>query len=181
MDKGTKCKAKNQARGKRGQRSPTPRPFADDGPVEVLVACDTEFEGPHTLTVQFAARVSRRVVAVQVYHSPALGLPAIELEEVLPRRLLRLCGTVLMRPMRPITNKLSPARVLADLYGLGDAEVVSRSDGWHERHDGETGKPIRLTLAAHHLAADFARTFGSGFYRDLMTSQGENLPRLIIQ
>jgi hypothetical protein len=36
----------------------------------VAVACDTEFNGPHTLTIQFATRLSDNEIAVQVYSSP---------------------------------------------------------------------------------------------------------------
>lgn len=49
------------------------------------VACDTEFEGTLTLTIQFAIRVGGRIV-VQVYHSPAIPTPNANFEAVHVRR-----------------------------------------------------------------------------------------------
>ncbi len=47
--------------------------LARSGPV--VLALDTEFQDVHTLTIQAAARFSRRRLAVQVYRSAAIPLP----------------------------------------------------------------------------------------------------------
>src|SRR5262249_11323731 len=115
------------------------------------------------------------------YHSPAIELPVIDPKDYLPKRLRRLCGDVVMRPLRPITDKLSPARVVTDLYGLRGAEVVPRPDGEWERAEGDVAAAIRLTLAAHFWPADFTRAFGAGFYRELMLPAGAISRRIVIQ
>lgn len=89
----------------------------------VIVACDTEFKGPHTLTIQFAARVGDDIV-VQVYSSP--GVPRLPS----PRKLLHLVEPVLkaagvrvvIRPGKPITADLTPVQVLAEVEEVGDAD-----------------------------------------------------------
>jgi len=55
---------------------------------EVTIACDTEFQGPHTLTIQFATRLGDDIV-VQVYSSPAIPRQpdAEELKPLLPPEL----------------------------------------------------------------------------------------------
>jgi hypothetical protein len=44
-------------------------------PEPIRLACDSEFESPHTLTMQFAVRVKDRII-VQVYRSPAIPGPS---------------------------------------------------------------------------------------------------------
>jgi hypothetical protein len=73
-----------------GHVPPTDRP--------ILIACDTEFQGPHTLSIQVAYSIGGGV-AVQVYRSPAVPeMPPLDLEAHLPRQLRRLTGAVLLRP-----------------------------------------------------------------------------------
>src|SRR4051794_41064973 len=83
---------------------------------QVHIACDTEFDGPHTLTAQFAARVKDDIL-VQVYRSPAVpDLPAdFDLDDFLPDELRNRYGKVILRPVKTLSSKLSPVRVLADL------------------------------------------------------------------
>jgi hypothetical protein len=44
-----------------------------ESPQEITVAVDTEFYGPHSLTIQAACRIDAETVIVQVYRSPAIG------------------------------------------------------------------------------------------------------------
>src|SRR5262245_43762287 len=83
------------------------------------IACDTEFKGPHTLTVQFAARLGDDIV-VQVYSSPAIPeQPDPEkLKPLLPPGLEAPGRGVVIREGRTIPADLSPAHVLADLFGI---------------------------------------------------------------
>src|SRR5262249_37043136 len=83
----------------------------------LVIAYDTEYHGGHTLTVQFAVRVGRTII-VQTYHSPAI-LPQPDPVKLLPHiEALRKRCRVIIRDGRPLTPDLSPARVIADLFGL---------------------------------------------------------------
>src|SRR5687768_2823859 len=90
-------------------------------PAEVTIACDSEFFGPHTLTVQAAARLDPDTLAVQVYRSTAIPeLPA----SFDPRAFLplgkdgygRFCKKIVVRPVKLLTADLSPGRLFRDLY-----------------------------------------------------------------
>lgn len=79
--------------GAGGQSSREPAQAFDRlirGPDGVIrIVCDTEFHGPHTLTVQFAVRIGDEIV-VQVYRSPALPAPpdGLRLAKLLPAGIL---------------------------------------------------------------------------------------------
>lgn len=66
---------------------------------KVEIACDTEFEGLKTLTVQFAARIGNNIV-VQVYSSPAVPpQPRVgRLKALLPPGAEPPGGRVVVRP-----------------------------------------------------------------------------------
>src|SRR4051812_37637513 len=105
----------------------TGRSFADlieqtDG--NVRIACDTEFEGTHTLSIQFATRIGDDIV-VQVYHSPAIPpLPSnFQIEQYVPEGLQPRFNHLIVRPVKEITPELSPVRVLADLFQLQNVLV----------------------------------------------------------
>jgi hypothetical protein len=154
----------------------------------VEIAVDTEFRDAHTLTIQAAVRRSAGSVVVQVYRSPAIPPPPPGFDPAAylpidPGGYGRFFGRLAIRPARAITPDLSPARMLADLFGLGDVVPVSRHEG---RRLIEAGPPnaaqkpgkatpgvpaIRVVLVGHFLPADFARCFGRGFYDDLFGSR----------
>ncbi len=135
----------------------------------VTVACDTEFSGPHTLTIQFAARLSSKLV-VQRYYGTALRVPSKA--EML--RTLRTSGDgtggrrVVLRDPRPIPADLSPAVVLGDLSDLaiepmGRAAVVGTdADGAAFSDSGPDGD-LTVTIVGPFLHADFLRMFGRDF------------------
>src|SRR5690348_4342438 len=97
-------------------------------PAALTSAVDTEVLDIRTLTVQAAARLDGETLAVQVYRSSAIpGLPAaFEQDVYLPGDRY---GRVLVRPVRPLTQDLSPARMVRDLLGLTDLVVLSRREG----------------------------------------------------
>ena len=73
-------------------------PFAPNGPNEIRIACDTEFQGPHTRTTQFTARVGDKI-AVQVYRSPAIpNLPDLDLVGAMPNELWSICSGIGLGP-----------------------------------------------------------------------------------
>src|SRR5262249_34165815 len=134
----------------------------------ITIACDTEFHGPHTLTIQFAARLDDTIF-VQVYSSPAVPeQPAPErLRRLLPEEIEAKSARVGIREARRITADLSPATVLADLFGVGPVGELSRS-GWG---GGEVQDSLTLTLVGHFWRADFFRVFGREFFADLLRHQ----------
>src|SRR5262249_740011 len=137
----------------------------------ITIACDTEFRGPHTLTVQFATRLGDDIV-VQVYSSPAIpDQPDPEkLRPLLPPGIETASGRVVIRDGRTIPADLSPARVLAHLFGFGGIEALDRpatDDDWPEPPDGA----LTLTLVGHFWRADFFRIFGRQFFDSLRDHQ----------
>jgi hypothetical protein len=134
----------------------------------LVIACDTESHGGHTLTVQFVVRVGRRII-VQTYSSPAI-VPQPDADKLLPhlRKLRKRCRNIIIRPARPLTTNLSPARVVADLFGLSGVEPMPRLCADEEQEpDGE----LVLLLVGHHWPADFFRVFGRDFFRSLVEYQ----------
>jgi hypothetical protein len=152
----------------------------------VTVACDTEFKGPHTLTIQFAARLGDDIV-VQVYSSPAIpDQPDTEkLEPLLPPGIATPGGRVIIRPGRTIPADLSPARVLAHLFGIKGVEAFDRGavaeDESHEPGSGAVADgTLTLTLVGHFWRADFFRIFGRRFLDSLVEYQIKG-GKLVIQ
>ena len=84
----------------------------------VRVACDTEFQGPHTLTAQFATRIGNTIVG-QIYHSPAISPPEhFNFNDHLPDDLKRLNLSILVRPFKKLERTLSPVQIIRDLFGI---------------------------------------------------------------
>jgi hypothetical protein len=138
----------------------------------VRIACDTEFEGPHTLTIQFAARIGADL-AVQVYRSPAVPEPPVgfDPEDFLPPELRRRFGAIHFRPVREIDAYLSPARVVADLFEVPVVEFINKRDGDARKRTGVLAAPLTVTLIAHFWTADFFRVSGEAFFTSLIMSQ----------
>ncbi|WP_020476586.1 hypothetical protein [Zavarzinella formosa] len=144
---------------------------------KLTIACDTEFEGPLTLTVQFAIRY-RRCIFVQVYRDPSVPPPADGISlEGLRDSLGGACKKIKIRPVKPLTARLSPARVLADLVGLRyatpDAHVPD-----DRKQDSKALDVIRLQLVAHHWPADFFRVFGRKFFHSQLIGSRGNPPAM---
>src|SRR5262249_22459631 len=103
---------------------------AHDG--RVTVACDTEFKGPHTLTLQCAARLRDGSLAIQLYHSPVVPAPPrkFDVKHYLPGSLQtqgQSCDRVVLCTVKPLTDELSPRRILADVLDLRGVEVIARA------------------------------------------------------
>jgi hypothetical protein len=94
---------------------------------KVTIACDTEFKGPHTLTIQFATRLGDDII-VQVYSSPAIPSQpdADRLRPLLPPGLETAGHRLIIREGRKIREDLTPARVLGNLFGIGGVEAMER-------------------------------------------------------
>ena len=102
-------------------------------PRTVTIGCDTEFEGAHTLSVQIAARTADNEITAQLYHSPLVPLPSadFDLGEFLPSNhemYGQFFETIQLQSFKPITEELSPALMLCDLFNL-EVEILSRYDG----------------------------------------------------
>jgi hypothetical protein len=134
----------------------------------LVIACDTEYKGPHTLTVQFAVRLGRTII-VQVYYSPAI-LPQPDADKLLPhiRKLKKRCRNIIIREGRPLSADLSPARVLAALFGMRGVEPMPRSA---LRAGEQPAGVLDVTFVAHFWTADFFRIFGREFTHSLYDSQ----------
>jgi hypothetical protein len=138
----------------------------------VRVACDSEFVGPHTLTVQFAARAGDDI-AVQVYHSTAIPPPPVLRcpERLLPAAVRGPRRRVIVRPTKTLDRDLSPARVLGDLFDLPSLEPVDKSSGDLEAYGVVRAAPVALVFTMHYGTADFFRIFGQHFFADLIERQ----------
>lgn len=159
----------------------------------VALAVDTEYHGPDTLTIQFAARTGEDEITVQLYHSPQVSrfphtrCNPIPIRTQEPGRGHSAPTRIVVRPPRRITTDLSPARVLLDLFGIGGVDPVGRIDGDRllaEHAASEVGRPgamkpprLRINVFGHHLEADFARSFGSSFYGSLFVDDRDRSGR----
>jgi hypothetical protein len=140
------------------------------GPVRI--ACDTEFEGLHTLSIQFATRVGRDLI-VQVYHSPAIPSPpaGFDLDDFLPDSVRQRFDRVVLRPVKKIERRLSPVRALADLLDLRGLQPMAKQNGDPLKNRNQLSDPVLLLLIGHFWPADFFRVFGERFYASLVQSQ----------
>jgi hypothetical protein len=157
----------------------------------VEIAIDTEFQGPHTLSIQAATRIGKDIV-VQIYRSkdiPDLPGSFQRAEYLPPSQYDRFCRKTVLRPIRPITSDISPGKLLLDLFGIGGPRTDSRARGkWivHDKVPGEAkdflepcnadwdtkhGKwaipTIHIHMIGHFLTADLCRVFGSFFQTSL--------------
>jgi hypothetical protein len=153
----------------------------DDANGVVRIACDTEFEGPHTLTIQFATRLGNQL-AVQLYRSPAVPEPPPwqSLKRGFPD-LRQWCAGVILRPVKVITRTLSPVRVLTDLYQLKGVKPRSRIKAQEQSPSASGVKALTLLLVAHYWPADFFRVFGRTFFANLVRARGEAGIKLYVQ
>ncbi len=157
------------------------------GSSAISIALDTEFQLGHTLTIQAAARLGRRLL-VQLYHSPAIPpLPSdLDLQDYLPRTAGGygygefFDALTLRRPKR-IHSRLSPVELLNDLFGIHPPLTpVSRESAyallWQngpfgDRDSGVEGRSalqLQLVLVGHFWPSDFLRVFGHEFYYELL-------------
>jgi hypothetical protein len=159
-------------------------------PQAVTIAVDTEFAGPHTLTVQVCTRIGPDTLVVQVYRSAAVpdpppGFDVSAYVPTIPERYGRFCRRVIVRPVKLLGADLGPAAMLRDLYHLPAPDVLSRAEGkgllrW--LYLGDCPFPIRrptnyvwdrrtawrppaidLHVVGHFLRADFGRIHGQVF------------------
>lgn len=150
-------------------------------PIELAV--DSEYQGPATLTVQFAARDHKNILALKLYRSQGVRQPRdfkfSNYAAGIPTGLLlpwRREPPGLLKPDR------SPLRVLKDLFKLEGVRPVSRAVGYERLQrldlnppDGTWSKSsrrwripeIEITLVGHFLPADLARAFGQAFFDSL--------------
>jgi hypothetical protein len=154
----------------------------------ITLVVDTEYEQTETLTIQFAIRRGDEI-RVQVYHDPTAPPPPRSdwFDRHFSAQFRPHVARVKVRPAKPIAADLSPARVLADLFGLEPPEYLTRSEGREAdaarlqrnraRRRGEESEPgdgtIDITLAAHFLRADLPRCFGRGFWEQLLLPGGD--------
>ncbi len=151
-------------------------------PQEVTIAVDTEYYGPHTLTVQTACRLDAETVTVQVYRSPAIPDIPSEFDVadyVVPGDYDRHFQRLDLRPTKVITPDLSPSHFIHDLFPTGESsQALSRRDGlqlieqfddvvplpenvvWNDRTDRWRIPAVHLMIVGHFLPADFFRLFG---------------------
>lgn len=151
----------------------------------VTLAVDTEFQGNETLTVQVAVRMGNEV-RVQLYYSPEIPPPRADWFG--KPFLKRFPGRVVVLPAREITHDLSPARMLADVFGLPQAEYLSRYEGDDRRAAGDHAERVRrqkgtappldvphriaVVVSGHFLRADLLRMFGRAFLKNLLDPEG---------
>ena len=145
----------------------------------IRIACDTEFEGPHTVTAQFAARIGEEI-AVQVYHAADVPPPVNDrLLAQLPHRDRQ--PPVLLREPKLLTPDLSPVRLIRDLFELPGLQRVDRQEINGPLLQTETlSRPLTLVLVGHFWTADFFRIFGADFLAGLIQYQHGH-PRLAIK
>ncbi|HEV3304177.1 MAG TPA: hypothetical protein VG055_31295 [Planctomycetaceae bacterium] len=146
--------------------------LARDG---VAVAIDTESDGASTLSVQVAARDQKGRLQAQIYHAPEIPVPAGFRAKGQLQGLGRLIKTLRCRPPKVLSARLSPARMLADVFSIRDTTPVSRAAGlerlrdrssqpangvWDENKQQWRVPVIRICLVGHFLQADLPRCFG---------------------
>src|SRR6185312_10776901 len=126
----------------------------------MTLAVDSEYEGADTLTIQYAVRFEDEI-RLQLYYSPQVPPPP---RGCFGRSFIgRFPERVVVLPPKPISSDLSPARVLAGILGLPEAEYLSRSAGDdhpeprapRECKRGRRRLPrIDVTLVGHFLRVD---------------------------
>ena len=111
---------------------------------ELALAVHTEFEGTETITVQFAA-CWRKTIYVQVYHAKGVAVPDAKWFKSLSKNFTTEYGRkVIVRPVKPITHRLSPGRVLADALDLPRPEYLSRTKGQNASRTGTGGRRTKV-------------------------------------
>ncbi|HET6325476.1 MAG TPA: hypothetical protein VFG04_12425 [Planctomycetaceae bacterium] len=151
---------------------PTLEVLARDG---IAVAIDTESHGASTLSVQVAARDQKGRLRAQVYYAPEIPVPPGFRAENHLQGLGRFDKRPKFRPPKVLSARLSPARMLADVFGFRDVTPVTRAAGlerlrdrnsqpangvWDEEKQQWRVPVIRICLVGHFLQADLPRCFG---------------------
>src|SRR5258708_468495 len=100
----------------------------------IEIAVHTQFHDVHTLTIQLAPRLAPGRLAIQIYRSSAVPPfpPGFDKGAYLPtdiQRYGRYFESLVRRRTTIITPRLSPVRMLADLFELTDVEPISRQEG----------------------------------------------------
>ncbi len=174
----------------------------------LTIAVDTEFRRELTLTVQAAARIAPRTIAVQIYRSHVLSeVATASFEEHHSLQVIRdqgHCDDFVIRPARPLSADLSPATMARDLLGLSDAQVVPLDIGlldigrfaecprlgqlklpegvvWNQKKQKWKIPTLDLTLVGHFLRADIARLFGQGFLGGLKSQSLNGYARVALE
>jgi hypothetical protein len=176
-------------------------------PLRARIAVDTEFHGPHTLSVQTAIRLDARRLAVQLYRSPLIpDLPGdFKLDAyatLTAQGYGRFCEQIILRPVKLLTPDLSPARMHADLCDVSGLNFLTRLSGVYliegfddpqqptslppnvkarERGDGWCIPEIQLTFIGHFLRADICRMFGREFISHLLPPDDHIGSRIVLR
>ena len=160
--------------------TPSPTVPGNSNQLDVVVAGDTEFQGPHTLTTQFATRRPDGTLITQIYYSPAIPPPPITLtsEKVMAHLRDQLggrIGTLILRPAKALSPTLSPAMIVADLLTSAGVTALDPNPVGFGVHVDPHPKPINIELVGHSLHVDFARLFGRDYWSDLLGT-GDTAP-----
>ncbi len=153
---------------------------------EIEIAVDTEFQDVETLSIQFAARLHGQI-RVQIYHAGTIPPPPQNTFG--PKFGRRFKGEkVTVNPAKPITQLLSPARLLSHLFGLPDALFVDRISGstrfqdWRSQASpANQKKQILVKLIGHCLRVDLLRAFGELFWKSILVVDPERHDGLSIR
>lgn len=166
----------------------------------ITIAIDTEYVGPHTLTVQAACRLGDQIV-VKLYRSVALPpVPqGFRVGEYIPAepRYRSLFTRVVGRKIGVLRADLSPLAIVQDLLQLRPLRRISRREGgavlkdrdhwlqpingkWNARSRRATVPAINLVLVGHFLPADFGRVFGRAFFEVLLNPHNYDRSTLVI-
>jgi hypothetical protein len=147
-----------------------------------VVAIDTEFQGPHTLTVQAATLLADGRVAVQIYRSPLVPDPPPDFAPATyfpaGRSATVARPTIVFRQVKLLTPDLSPLQIHRDLHDRRDLVGVPLATGLRVAADNQHCRPryeAELTVVAHFLRADFGRIFGANFLAELWSNSGVSI------
>jgi hypothetical protein len=158
------------------------------------LAIDTEFHQACTLSIQVAGRIDDGTVAAKIYRSMTIpGIP----KDFDPREYLPpadygwLFDHMILRPTTFISPRISPSRMLRDVFDIADLQILTRPEGQDlvdSLRIGQEGLPanlawdfkkrrwrvpaLRVTLVGHFLPADFYRIFGRSFLDSLRAADG---------
>jgi hypothetical protein len=159
-------------------------------PFCIVVAVDSEFGCDATLTVQAAARIDDKNLVGQIYKAnvipePPSGMHMGNCVEATEPGYRSYFDRLHVRPIQPLTESHSPARLLIDLFGWTMLKPISRSEGILQlRKEGPRRaigfgasrtevlpRPkLKLTVITHAWKFDLARIFGKRWYQSVLHS-----------
>jgi hypothetical protein len=146
----------------------------DAGDHRVRIACDTEFQGPLTLSAQFSVRSGDDLI-VQVYRNPVLPQqPVIDFAEF-QAELQPYCKRLVVRPIGVLGPTITPVAIIRDLLGVYNIFGVPRAEMEFER---ATKEGYDLELIGHFWPADFFRIYSSNFFTGLLRDRSDPNRRL---